>query len=111
MSAHAYSEDQIVEQPVIGLFAVLGWQTVSALEETFGTGGTLGRETKSEVALVERLRTALCKFNPALPPEAISNTVDELTSDRSAMSLAFTGAPLIAGEKHTKEVSGMCVRT
>ena len=36
MSAHAYTEDQLVEQPAIGLFAELGWQTVSAIEETFG---------------------------------------------------------------------------
>lgn len=87
MSTHAYSEDQLVEQPAIGLFAMLGWQTVSALEEAFGAGGTLGRETKGEVVLVERLRAALGKFNPALPPEAIANAVDELTRDRSAMSL------------------------
>jgi len=26
MSAHAYSENQLVERPVIGLFAELGWQ-------------------------------------------------------------------------------------
>ena len=57
--SHAYTEDQLVEQPAIGLFAALGWQTISALEETFGTAGTLGRETKSEVVLVERLRIAL----------------------------------------------------
>ena len=85
-----YSEDKLVEQPAIGLFSALGWQTVSAQGETFGTGGTggtLGRETKSEVVLVERLRAALCQFNPALPPEAINNAVDELTRDRSAMSL------------------------
>ena len=31
MSAHAYTEDQLVEQPAIGLFAELGWTTVSAL--------------------------------------------------------------------------------
>ena len=36
MSAHGYTEDQLVEQPAIGLFTTLGWQTVSALEETFG---------------------------------------------------------------------------
>jgi len=40
MSPHAYTEDQLVEQPAIGLFATLGWQTVSALDETFGAGGT-----------------------------------------------------------------------
>lgn len=87
MSSHAYTEDQLVEQPAIGLFATLGWQTVTALEETFGPGGTLGRETKGDVVLVDRLRAALGKFNPTLPPEAISNAIDELTRDRSAMSL------------------------
>ena len=85
MSAYAYSEDQLVEQPAIGLFAALGWQTLSAMEETFGASGTLGRETKSEVVLAARLRAALCKLNPALPAEAITTAIDELTRDRSAM--------------------------
>jgi type I restriction enzyme R subunit len=87
MTPHPYTEDQLVEQPAIGLFSALGWQTVSALEETFGAGGTLGRETKGEVVLVARLRVALCKFNPTLPSEAITAAIDELTRDRSAMSL------------------------
>jgi len=87
MSPHAYSEDQLVEQPAIGLFATLGWQTVSAIEETLGAGSTLGRETKGEVVLVERLKAALSKFNCKLPPEAIQTAIDELTRDRSAMSL------------------------
>ena len=84
---HAYTEDQLVEQPAIGLFAELGWTTVLALEEVFGAGGTLGRETPGEVVLVSRLRAALARLNPALPPEAITAAVDELTRDRSAMSL------------------------
>ena len=87
MPSHDYTEDQLVEQPAVGLFAELGWTTVSAMEETFGTGGTLGRETKGEVVLVPRLRTALERLNPGLPPEAITSAVDELTRDRSAMSL------------------------
>ena len=51
MSAHAYTEDQQaqrtltrplpeeeeVEQPTIGLFAELGWTTLSASEEVFGS--------------------------------------------------------------------------
>jgi len=88
MSAHAYTEDQLVEQPAIGLFAELGWTTVSASEEIFGAGGTLGRETTSEAVLVSRLRPALQRLNPTLPPEAITLAVDELTRDRSAMSPA-----------------------
>ena len=87
MSVHAYSEDQLVEQPAIGLFATLGWQTVSALEETFGAGGTLGRETKGEVVLTDRLRAALTQLNAGLPAEAIQTAIDELARDRSAMSL------------------------
>ncbi|MFJ4067003.1 type I restriction endonuclease subunit R [Pseudomonas sp. NPDC089996] len=85
MSAYAYSEDQLVEQPAIGLFADLGWQTLSAIEETFGASATLGRETKSEVVLAARLRAALYKLNPTLPAEAITTAIDELTRDRSAM--------------------------
>ena len=87
MSPHAYTEDQLVEQPAIGLFASLGWDTVSALDETFGAYGTLGRETRGEAVLAVRLRAALVRLNPALPPEAIETAIDELVRDRSAMSL------------------------
>src|SRR5690348_6650455 len=84
----AYTEDQLVEQPAIGLFAELGWQTVSAMEEIFGQSGTLGRETSGEVVLVPKLRAVLERLNPKLPTEAIASAVDELTRDRSAMTLA-----------------------
>jgi len=84
---YAYTEDQLVEQPAIGLFAELGWTTVSAMEEILGPDGTLGRETKGEVVLASRLRAALIKLNPSLPPEAITTAMDDLTRDRSAMSL------------------------
>jgi type I restriction enzyme R subunit len=91
MTNHAYTEDQLVEQPAIGLFADLGWQTVSAMEETLGAAGTgscnLGRETKGEVVLATRLRSALVRLNPTLPAEAINNAIDEITRDRSAMLL------------------------
>ncbi len=91
MSAHAWSEDQLVEQPAIGLFAALGWQTASAMDETFSAGGTssstLGRGTRGEVVLVDRLRSALAKLNPGLAFDAIQNAIDELVRDRSAMSL------------------------
>ena len=80
---HAYTEDQLVEQPAIGLLAELGWTTVSAVEETFGATGTLLRETKGEVVLVSRLRAALERLNPALPPEAITagGLIEWLTAD------------------------------
>ena len=87
MSPHAWTEDQLVEQPAIGLFSALGWQTMSALDETFGSGGTLGRETRGEVVLTDRLRTVLMRLNPGVPAEAIQTAIDELARDRSAMSL------------------------
>lgn len=85
--SHAYTEDQLVERPAIALLAERGWQTVFAMDETFGATGTLQRETKSEVVLEARLRTALTRLNPALPPDAITSAIDALTRDRSAMSL------------------------
>jgi type I restriction enzyme R subunit len=101
MSPHAYTEDQLVEQPAIALFGEMGWKTVRADEESFGPMGrshslqlpleggceSLGRETKSEVVLVTPLRSALTKLNPTLPVEAIDSAVVALTRDRSAMSL------------------------
>lgn len=93
---HAYTEDQLVEQPAVQLFAELGWATISASEEVFGAGGTLGRDTKGETVLVPRLRTVLEKLNPALPPEAISVAVDELARDRSAMSMVAASREVYA---------------
>lgn len=59
MTPHPYNEDQLVEQPAIALFAALGWQTLNAMEESFGPDGSLGRSTKGEVVLSGRLRAAL----------------------------------------------------
>src|SRR6185295_7328236 len=47
---HAYTEDHWSSSPPSGVFAELGWQTVSAMDETFGPTGTLQRETKSATA-------------------------------------------------------------
>lgn len=38
-----YTEDHLVEQPAIGLFASLRWQPVSAMEEASALGDTLSR--------------------------------------------------------------------
>jgi type I restriction enzyme R subunit len=94
MSTHIYTEDQLVEQPAIQLFAELGWETLSASDEVMGASGTLGRETKSEVVLAVRLRNMLARLNLSLPPEAISAAVDELSRDRSAMTPAAANREL-----------------
>jgi len=91
-----YSEDQLVEQPAIALFAELGWQVATATDEIVGNNSTLGRETRSDVILTSRLRAALSRINPSLPPEALSAAVDELSRDRSAMTPAAANRELWA---------------
>ncbi len=89
--SRAYSEEHLVEQPAIGLFAELGWEVAGpppgagAAEQR--DAGLLGRETNSEVVLAPRLQAVLTRLNPSLPPEAISTAVGEISRDRSAMLL------------------------
>jgi len=94
MSPSDYTEELLVEQPAIDLFAELGWATMSAVEESVGSaepspqpspsgrGSWLGRETKSEVVLIPKLRAALERLNPALPADAINSAVDDLARDQ-----------------------------
>jgi len=87
MTPTGYTEDALVEQPAIALLAALGWETVNAYGEfDYGTS-TLGRETKAEVILKSRLRLALLKINPEASIEAIHQAIEELTRDRSRMSM------------------------
>jgi len=83
-----YTEDALVEQPTIALFAGLGWETANCFDEKFSEDCTLGRETTNEVVLLPRLRSALERLNPALPEEAIELAIEELVRDRSIMSPA-----------------------
>ena len=83
-----YSEDLLVEQPTITLFAELGWETANCYEETFGPQGMLGRDTSNEVVLLSHLYPALERLNPNLPLEAFPLAIEELTRDRSLMSPA-----------------------
>lgn len=85
---HAYTEEQLVEQAAIAIFAALGWATTSALDEVPGPTNPLGRLTRGDVVLVTRLRRKLAELNTGVPPEAIAYAVDELSRDRSAMSPA-----------------------
>jgi type I restriction enzyme R subunit len=83
-----YSESALVEKPAIALFAALGYETANTFHERLGKNGTLGRETYDEVVLSPRLRAALHRLNPGFSWEAIEIAVEELTRDRSALSLA-----------------------
>src|SRR5450755_127163 len=84
-----FSENTLVEQPAIALFGELGYATTNCFYEKVGTtNGTLGRETTADVVLVPKLKAALKKLNPDVADDAILLAIEELTKDRSAMSMA-----------------------
>ena len=88
---HAYTEDQLVEQPAMfDCFAPLGWTLAGSRNyppevirdaKWVDEIGLFGRETTGEVVLVSRLRAALERLDPALAPDAITAAVAELTRD------------------------------
>ncbi len=79
------TEDALVEQPALRLLADLGWAVASGFDESFGSNGTLGRDSQAEVVLVHRLRDALRSINPGVPDAAIETAIERLTENRSAM--------------------------
>jgi len=81
-----YSEDALIEQPAIALFASLGWETAGCYDETYGHGGTLGRETRGDVVLVRRLLPSLRRLNPGVSNGSLVLALEEMVRDRSAMS-------------------------
>ena len=81
-----YSEDTLVEQPAIKLLAELGWEMVRSRD--------LNRETQSDAILTARLRPALKRLNPHVPPEAIDQAIAELTRNRYSMSLVAANREL-----------------
>jgi type I restriction enzyme R subunit len=104
-----------LERESIALLRQLGWQTINAYDETFalrhasrqdaGPSGTLGREHRGEVVLLPRLRAALTQLNPGLPAEALALAVEELTRDRSAMSLVQANRQIYAALKEGLKVA------
>jgi type I restriction enzyme R subunit len=82
-----YTEDELIEQPAIELLKELGWEHINALHEILGPSGTIGRDNQSEIILQSRLRIAIKRLNPDLPPEAYNLVFEELTRDRSRLSM------------------------
>ena len=72
-----YTEDALVEQPTINLFAELGWQTLDCYSETFGEDGLLGRDNRLEIDLICTLqkRNNLKQHRDMLLPILISETI------------------------------------
>jgi len=87
MTKRGYTEDELIEQPAIELLKKLGWEHINALHETLGPSGTLGRDNQSEIILESRFRDAFNRLNPELPSEAYALAFEELTRDRSRLSM------------------------
>ena len=84
---HLFSEDTLIEQTAMKLLGQLGWRTVDAMDEDFGTEGLLGRESRREVILERELMAALRSLNPDLPEVALRLALEAVTLDRSAMTV------------------------
>lgn len=75
------SEDRLVQATFAEhLERQLDWESVYAWnEETFGPGGTLGRDSTRDVVLKRDLRAALARLNPELPANAVEEAVAALS--------------------------------
>jgi type I restriction enzyme R subunit len=105
VTARQYTEDQLVEQPAIKVFEDLGWDSINAYHETLGPHGTLGRDNRSEVFLVRRLRGAIERLNPGVPAEAVEQAVTEITRPRTALQYARANQQVHALLRDRVEVS------
>jgi type I restriction enzyme R subunit len=90
-----YNEDNLIEKPSIKIFESLGFNFINAYQERYGNevdmneySPCLGREDRGQVVLISRLKEALKRINPEINSEEIINkAIEELTKDRSSMSL------------------------
>jgi type I restriction enzyme R subunit len=106
MTSNDYSEDYLVEQPAIALFKELGWSHNNGFNEKVGpSDSTFGRGTTSEVILGTRLKEAILKLNPNIATDAIQLAIDQLSKDRSAMSLAHANHEVYGLLKNGVKVS------
>ena len=82
-----YSEDELIEQPAIGILEEMGWETLNCYSEfEQAEGSLLGRQTKFEVVLTSRLRPALAQLNPGATEDTITKAIEQLTDSRALMS-------------------------
>lgn len=83
--AQDYSENALVEQPAVALFADLGWETASLFREWSSGPSSIGRIAATEVIIRPRLLAALRRLNPGLPDAALDQAMEDVTRDRSRM--------------------------
>lgn len=84
-----YSEAELIEKPAMDLFRQLGW-FVQECSYEFDINGKsfLGRETKSDVVLISKLKPALKKINPGISETILDEAIKILTMDRSFQGMS-----------------------
>src|SRR3989304_2410942 len=75
--------ESVVEDAALAWFESLGWSVRHGLEIAPGEPGA-ERTDSAQVVLEARLRDALLRLNPALPPEAIEDAFRRLTRPEGA---------------------------
>jgi type I restriction enzyme R subunit len=75
--------ESIVEQAALDWFESLGWRVTHGLEIAPGEAGA-ERADYAQVVLEARLRDALARLNPTLPPEALEDAFRRLTRPEGA---------------------------
>ncbi len=82
-----FSEDKLIEQTAIKLFGELWGAENFANAYSGETDAEFGRDNPGEVVLMNYLKIALVKLNPNVSTESLNLAIDEITKDRSAMSM------------------------
>ncbi|HRR96568.1 MAG TPA: type I restriction endonuclease, partial [Candidatus Ratteibacteria bacterium] len=83
-----YSESELIEKPAMDLFRQLGWSVQECLYEFDVNGNSfLGRETKTDVVLISKLKPALKKINPGISESILDEAIKILTMDRSSQGM------------------------
>lgn len=83
-----FSESRSIEKPALNTFGGVGYETVNLFNERFGSDNPLGRETSSDVVLKKILKQKLLELNPSTSDKIIDAAIDEISKDRSSLSLA-----------------------
>ena len=74
----AYINESDIEEADIKLFEAVGFTHIDAYRDKL-----IGRSSLKDVVLVDKLRSALCQLNPALPDSCIEDAIAQLTKRQS----------------------------
>ena len=88
--SRTFSEDAIVEQPVMDILSQdLAWEVANVYEgETFGASGTIGRDSQTDVLLKHRFLKAIELLNPNLPKVAYTNAYELINANDITKNLS-----------------------